>query len=93
MYKLLIKASGFADETLTDITLSSGQASTLNASLKVGRAAEEITVSAAPPLLQSATATVGTVVGSKQLNELPMLGRNFTSIILIAPGVAPVPPS
>ena len=92
MYKLLIKASGFADETLTDITLSSGQASTLNASLKVGRAAEEITVSAAPPLLQSAKATVGTVVGSKQLNELPMLGRNFTSIILIAPGVAPVPP-
>ena len=92
IYKLLIKASGFADETLTDITLSSGQASTLNASLKVGKAAEEITVSAAPPLLQSATATVGTVVGSKQLNELPMLGRNFTSIILIAPGVAPVPP-
>jgi len=92
MYKLVIKASGFADEALTNITLSSGQASTLNASLKVGKAAEQITVSEAPPLLQSATATVGTVVDSKQLTELPMLGRNFTSMILIAPGVAPVPP-
>ena len=91
-YKLLVKASGFKPEGKTSFILSSGQASTLNVALDVAVASEEITVTEAPPLLQTSDATVGTVVQSKQLNELPMLGRNFTSIMLVAPGVNPVGP-
>ena len=44
----------------------------------------------APPLLQTTTATVGTDMQSKQFNELPSLGRNFTALILAAPAIAPV---
>src|SRR5581483_3762748 len=89
-YKLEVTASGFNTEDSSEITLSSGQASTFNVTLSVAAATEQVTVSEAPPLLQTTTATVGSVVESKQFNELPLLGRNFSNLILITPAVAPV---
>jgi hypothetical protein len=89
-YKLIVTAQGFGYETRTDIPLSSGQSSTLNVALTVSGATQQVTVLEAPPLLQTTTATVGTVVQTSQINELPLLGRNFTTLTTIAPGVAPV---
>src|SRR5581483_1589157 len=91
-YRLTVQAQGFTNETRTDIPLSSGQSSTLNVVLNVAGATQQVTVVEAPPLLQTTTATVGTAVETKQLNELPTLGRNFTNLILIAPGVTPLGP-
>ena len=90
-YKLVIGAKGFADETRTDIQLDSGQASTLNVTLKVAGSTQQVLVSEAPPLLQTTTATIGTVVQTEQIHELPLLGRNFTSLLLTAPGVSTNP--
>ena len=53
-YKLQVESSGFLPETRTGVILSSGQASTLNVGLTVAGATEKITVSEAPPLLQTA---------------------------------------
>lgn len=86
-YQLIAKASGFRDEKITEVVLSSGQASTLNVAMKLGAATEQVTVTEAPPLLQTTNATVGATVDSKQVRELPILGRNFTRALLIAPGV------
>ena len=47
-------------------------------------------MTAAPPLLQTTNATVGATVESKEVRELPILGRNFTRALLIAPGVSAV---
>ncbi len=90
-FNLTVKASGFRAEKRTNISLSSGQASTLSVSLAVATTNEEVTVTDAPPLLQTSNATLGTVVESKQLEELPLLGRNFINLMLILPGAAPVP--
>jgi hypothetical protein len=89
-YQLLAKAPGFRDERITEVLLSSGQASTLNVAMKLGAAVEQITITEAPPLLQTSNATVGATVESKQVSELPILGRNFTRALLIAPGVSAV---
>jgi outer membrane receptor protein involved in Fe transport len=42
----------------------------------------------APPLLQTTIATVGSTVESKQITQLPLLGRNFTSLLMVLPGVS-----
>jgi len=90
-YKLVVLARGFSDETRTDIPLGSGQASTLNVTLKVAGSTQQVLVSEAPPLLQTTTATVGSVIQSEQIHELPLLGRSFTSLLLTAPGVSTNP--
>ena len=90
-YELLVEVPGFAPEKRSNISLSSGQASTLNVTLRVAATTAEITVLEAPPLLQTSDATLGTAVESKQIRELPLLGRNYTSLMLVLPGSAPVP--
>src|SRR5258708_26908722 len=69
-YKLVVEAPLFGTETRTGVSLSAGQASTLNVELKVGRTSTEITVSAAPPLLQTGNATLGTTVEAKAVTDL-----------------------
>jgi hypothetical protein len=90
-YDLIVKANGFDTKTITGIILSSGQGSTLNVPLAVGKATTEVTVNEVAPLLQTTTATVGAEVDAKQFNDLPMLGRNFTTLIDILPGVVNIP--
>ncbi len=90
-YELTIRAKGFQDETRTGILLDSGQASTLSVTLNVAGATQQVMVSEAPPLLQTTTATIGTVVETEQIHQLPLLGRNFTSLLLVAPGVSTNP--
>ena len=89
-YQLTATAPGFREEKFSDVLLSSGQASTLNVKINVLAAAEQVTVSEAPPLLQTTNATVGNVVAAKQMSELPLLGRNYTKAMLIVPGVSAI---
>src|SRR5438094_7569278 len=90
-YALVVTKTGFDTKTITDIALGLGQGSALNVSLSVGKAVTQLTVSEVAPLLQTTTATVGAEVNSKQFVELPLLGRNFTTLIDVLPGVANIP--
>lgn len=90
-YQLSVSANGFDSKTITGISLSSGQGSTLNVTLTVGKSVTQVTVNEAAPLLDTTTATVGAEVNTKQFVELPMLGRNFTSLVDILPGVVNIP--
>ena len=66
-YKLMAKAPGFRDSAIDQIQLSGGQASTLDVTLGVAETVEQITVTGAPPLLQTANANVGAVIETKKL--------------------------
>lgn len=92
-YRLIVKAAGFRDETISGVLLSGGQASTLDANMRLAQANEQITVTEATPLLQTANANVGAVIEQKKLQSLPVLGRNFTSLLLTLPGVSPAAPA
>jgi hypothetical protein len=89
LYQLSVVAPGFKQETVRNIGLFSGLSSTLNIALQLAAAAEQVTITEAPPLLQTSEATVGSLVERKQINELPLLGRNFTALIRTLPGVVP----
>src|SRR5258708_7216734 len=76
-YELVVAAPGFLTATKTGIHLSSGQASALDVQLTVAGSSEQITISEAPPLLQTANATLGTTLPARHVSELPILGRSF----------------
>ncbi|HWA96570.1 MAG TPA: carboxypeptidase-like regulatory domain-containing protein [Terracidiphilus sp.] len=84
-YQLKVTAEGFQAQTLTNISLISGQGSTLNVVLKVGAASASVVVTEATPLLDTTTATIGTALQEQQLTELPSVARNFSLLLLTLP--------
>ena len=55
--------------------------------LQVGQAAETVSVTGHPPLLESESSSVGTVINQQLVNELPLNGRNFVQLATLSPGV------
>ena len=56
--------------------------------LKPGATTESVTVTEAPPLLQSQDSSVGQALSSEQINDTPLNGRNTIYLAQLAPGVA-----
>ena len=54
--------------------------------LQVGTTTQEITVSAAPPLVESQTSSLGTVETEQRIVDLPLNGRNFFQLAFLGPG-------
>lgn len=92
-YQLTVTATGFAESRTQDFELSSGQAGSLNVTLQVKSQETQVTVDAEAPVLQTTSASVGSVVGSKQINSIPLAGRSFLNAITLVPGVVPVGPA
>jgi hypothetical protein len=89
-YTLTANAPGFASRRVADFVLGVNQTATIDISLAPGATTEVVTVEASAEQLQSSTADLGTVIATKQVNDLPLNGRNFTQLLQLTPGVAPV---
>ena len=94
-YVLKVAKVGFTGRRLRTATQAGlhvlvNQASTQDFTLGVGSTQQAVTVEASAVGLETANATLGTVVESKQVTDLPLNGRNFTQLLAISPGVSPV---
>ncbi|HUS06182.1 MAG TPA: carboxypeptidase regulatory-like domain-containing protein [Bryobacteraceae bacterium] len=88
-YEIFVEANGFKRARFENINLTVGLAATVNAVLEVGAVTSEVTVSSTAVQLEQQNASLGQVVSSSQMVELPLLGRNPYSLISLAPGVLP----
>jgi len=89
LYSMQASATGFSAVTQQQITLEVSQTATYDFQLTVGTAQQNITVNAAEgAALETATSELGTVVNTKEVNDLPLNGRNFTQLLTITAGVA-----
>ncbi len=86
-YILTVEASGFRKLEQTGINLQVNQQARIDPALKVGQAAETVSVTGHPPLLESESSSVGTVINQQLVNELPLNGRNFVQLATLSPGV------
>jgi hypothetical protein len=86
-YEFTVSAKGFADARRT-LTLAIGTAFDLPVQLKPG-AADAITVTADATLIDTARSQISSVVGQQEAQSLPLNGRNFLDVALLAPGVSP----
>lgn len=89
-YTLAAKATGFAPMKVSAFTLVVNQVATVNFELKVGSLNTVVTVQANQALLNVTSASLGTVVATRQVNDLPLNGRNFTQLLTLTPGASPI---
>ena len=85
-YKIAVELSGFKSQ-VTPITLTVGQVARIDFKLALGNVSETMTVTAAAPLVEKSTSEISTLIESKQIENLPLNGRNFTQLATLVPGV------
>ena len=85
-YAVKVEAPGFSAQHLTNITLVVAQQARVNAILRPGATSETIEVNASALALDTDTAAVSQLVSQKQVNDLPLNGRNFLSLLFIGAG-------
>jgi hypothetical protein len=78
--------TGFTTVTRTGVTLQVGQVATVNMQLGVSAVQETITVTGDSPLVDVSTSVIGGNIDPRQVQELPIQGRDWTSLALLAPG-------
>ncbi len=86
-YTITVKAAGFSTTTQQSLSVSVGQDLQVNVALQTGSASETVTVSTAPPQLQTDESSVGQVVDEHTIVTLPLNGRNFTFLAQLSAGV------
>jgi hypothetical protein len=90
-YTINVSGGGFQPETLTDVTVTIGAKVSLNFTLKIGPQTEAVTVDGNQEELNTTDASVSTVVNRNFVENLPLNGRSFQSLITLSPGVIVVP--
>jgi len=88
-YSLTVELSGFRTTTIREMVLRAGETVRPNLVLGVAAVNENVTVTAEAPLLQTASASVGSVINQKTLEEIPVAGRTLLNVTTLAPGVTP----
>jgi Carboxypeptidase regulatory-like domain/TonB dependent receptor len=88
-YSITVSKLGFATINEANVALQVDQDREADYTLHVGAVTQQVQVTAAPAALQTTSATLGQVVGSQQVVQLPLNGRQFSQMILLTPGTVP----
>jgi hypothetical protein len=88
-YEVTVEQPGFKKARVTDIDITIGLTATINVKLEVGETRSEIQVAASAVQLEQQKSTLGIVVESAQMVELPLNGRDLMGLVALAPGVLP----
>lgn len=88
-YQLTVEANGFKKYTQSGITIGTNVRLSQDVVLQVGSQAESVTVTADVALLSTASASVGQVITSSQIENMPMNGRTPLTLAQLAYGVTP----
>jgi len=89
-YSLEATATGFASQKIAKFELAVDQRATYDFALNVGTQNTVVTVQGSAPELDVTSSNLGTVMETKQVNDLPLNGRNFTQLLQLTPGVVPI---
>ncbi len=87
VYKVTVTKEGFERAAVNNVRIVIDQKQLVNFHLTVGAVATVETVNAAPTMLQTESAETGDVIQSHDILDLPLLGRNFTSLVGLSAGV------
>ena len=85
-YEVTAELTGFKTVRNGDVLLEIGQNRSLDMKLEVGSLEETVVVQGVAEMLDRSSGSVGTVIQSTQLKELPLAGRHWAGLMLLAPG-------
>ena len=89
-YDVTASARGFSNLVRRSVVLTVGAELTIDLILRVGAAQDKIEVTAETPIVDTSTSTLSSVVNASTLRELPLNGRDWTSLATLQPGVTSV---
>ena len=90
-YNISIKQAGFQAYSEKGIILQANAAVSVNIALKPGSTSETVTVNAEVVQVDTTTGTLSQVIGSAQVNDLPLNGRNVAALTAEVAGVSVAP--
>ncbi len=86
-YSLIVSKDGFSSNRYAKVTIQTNQVTNLSVTLKVGSASDTVTVSSeSSPILNTTNNTLSTTVDLKQVEDLPTLARDVSSLAFLVPG-------
>jgi hypothetical protein len=88
-YAVTVRAPGFEQITQQNIAISIGQRANVNITLKPGAVSIEVTVTDAPPLLQTQDSSTGQTFTTMEINDTPLNSRNVIYLAQLAAGTTP----
>ena len=86
-YSLSVSKTGFETQVFNNVVVQAAQTTDLKATLRVGAATQTVQVTAeAAPLVNATTNTIGTTVTTREVEDLPLQGRNVTQLTNLMAG-------
>ncbi len=88
-YQIKVEKAGFQAAVLDSFDLHIGEIARRSITLNIGAVAESVVVEGEAPLAQTESGTVGQVIETKQIADLPLNGRNLVQLAALSAGVSP----
>ncbi len=88
-YTVSIEAKGFKTFVSKNVALSAGDRVRVDAPLALGEANETVEVESTTPALQTDSSSVGLLISTKAVQDLPLNGRNVIQLVELSPGINP----
>ena len=91
-YQLQVTARGFQEYVQNGISVSVNESASLSPHLAIGSETKVVQVTSDADLIAPTVTSMGKVVSERELEDLPLNGRNFSQLGLLQPGVVPITP-
>src|SRR6266705_6057272 len=92
MYKLTVSKTGFQSEVLGSVTVQANRVTDVKVTLKVGATVEKVVVAGtSTPLLETTSSAIAATIDMKQIEDLPLQGRDISSLAFLTPGFTGTP--
>ena len=88
---LIVQAQGFAERRVSAVRLEVGQTAEVEIPLQLSTVREQITVAGDAGTVDVLGSMVGSVISAREIESLPLNGRNFLELAFLTPGSAPAP--
>jgi hypothetical protein len=85
-YKIEVDRNGFKTAVVTDIFLHATERRAADVNLEIGAASDQVTVTADAATVNTQSSDTGATITSTSITNLPLNGRDFTSLIALVPG-------
>jgi Carboxypeptidase regulatory-like domain/TonB dependent receptor len=90
-YSVRSEAKGFKAVERQNILIEVGKEVRVDISLQPGEVSQTITITEAPPLVETTNATLGGTLSNQTINDLPLNGRNYINLLTLRPGMTVYP--
>ena len=92
-YTVTVEANGFSTQKIPDFALEIDQTAKVNATLSIGTSSTVVVEAQMHPILNTTDATLGNTLSNNEIENIPLNGRNFSSLTLFQPGAIDTDPT